>query len=74
MQPREVVDLLVSDSCAGQASFVLLCLADERELPYHFGPNSVLYVWKHGQLEADNTLPPLIPGTFPGGFDAAAYP
>jgi imidazolonepropionase len=42
-----------------QADLILLDLADERELAYRFGPNPVRYVWKRGQLVADNTLPPL---------------
>jgi imidazolonepropionase len=52
------------------ADMVLLDLADERELGYHFGPNPVRCVWKRGQLVAANTFPPLahVPG--PGGFDA----
>lgn len=50
------------------ADLVLLDLADERELAYHFGFNPVLHVWKRGHLVVHNTLPPL-PAS--GGFDVA---
>jgi imidazolonepropionase len=52
------------------ADLILLDLADERELAYRFGPNPVRYVWKRGQLVADNTLPPLATLAASGGFDA----
>lgn len=41
------------------ADVLLLELADERELAYHFGPNPVRFVWRRGRLVADNTLTPV---------------
>ena len=57
-----------------QADLILLDLADERELAYRFGPNPVRYVWKHGQLVADNTLLPLATIAASGGIDAPNAP
>ncbi len=57
-----------------QADLILLDLVDERELAYRFGPNPVLYVWKHGQLVADNTRSPIATISASGGFDAPNTP
>jgi imidazolonepropionase len=54
------------------ADLVLLDLADERQLAYHFGFNPVARVWKRGQLVVDNTLPALIPLTSLGDGDGFA--
>lgn len=53
------------------ADLVLLDLADERQLAYHFGFNPVSRVWKRGYPVVDNTLPPLTPAA-PGDGNGAA--
>lgn len=55
-----------------RADLVLLDLADERKLAYHFGFNPVKLVWKQGHLVVDNTLPALTPPAVPGDADGCS--